>query len=82
MGCVVVDLNNGVSVTAVAPAAWADSDKATRPVAPRSALRKNDFIIVTSLVDSADLDLGTGRAFVKVPGRDDSTKEPAPEGPP
>src|SRR6476661_774193 len=39
-GCVVaVDLNSGVSVTAVELAAWADNDKATRPAAPRSAVR-------------------------------------------
>jgi hypothetical protein len=42
---VVVDLNSGVSVTAVEPAAWADSDKVTTPAAPRSALRMNDFTI-------------------------------------
>jgi hypothetical protein len=29
----------------VVPAAWADSDKATRPAVPRSALRINDFMI-------------------------------------
>src|SRR5437762_3884525 len=51
MDCVVdVDLNSGMSVTAVEPAAWADSDKATRPAAPRSAARTNDFMFETSLV--------------------------------
>src|SRR5436190_11889532 len=51
MDCVVdVDLNSGMSVTAVEPAAWADSDKATRPAAPRSVARTNDFMFETSLV--------------------------------
>jgi hypothetical protein len=49
---VVVNLNSGVSVTAVEPAAWANSDKATRPAAPRSALRRSDFMIEASMVDS------------------------------
>jgi hypothetical protein len=40
----VFDLNSGVSVTAVEPVALAGSDKATRPAAPRSALRVNDFM--------------------------------------
>ena len=40
-----VDFNSGVSVTAVELAAWTGSDKATRPAAPRSALRTNDFMI-------------------------------------
>jgi|RhiMetdeSRZDD1v2_1073273.scaffolds.fasta_scaffold2060260_1 hypothetical protein len=40
-----VDFSSGESVTAVEPAAWADSDKATRPAAPRSALRTNDFMV-------------------------------------
>src|SRR3954464_13673568 len=55
MYCVVtVDLNSGVSVSAVEPAAWADSDKATRPAAPRSALRVNDFMFEPSMLDAAD----------------------------
>jgi hypothetical protein len=46
IGAVVdVDFMSAVSVTAVEPAAWADSDKATRPAAPRSALRTNDFMV-------------------------------------
>ena len=49
----VVDLNSGVSVTDVEPAAWADSDKATRPAAARSAVRMN-VMIETSMVDSAE----------------------------
>ena len=49
MYCVVDDdLIAAVSVTDVEPAAWADSDKATRPAAPRSAVRTNDFIAKTS----------------------------------
>src|SRR3954452_11829069 len=53
-GVVAVDLNSGVSVTDVVPAAWADNDKATRPAAPRSAVRINDFIIDTSTFDVVD----------------------------
>src|SRR5215213_467811 len=45
MGSVVVALNCGVSVVAVEPAAWAESDQATRPAPARSALRMNDFMI-------------------------------------
>src|SRR4051795_2354303 len=53
---VAVDLNSEVSVTDVAPAAWADSDKATRPAVPRSAVRMNDFIINISIFHVSDDD--------------------------
>src|SRR5436190_714440 len=46
MFCVVAfDLIDAVSVAEVEPAALADSDKARRPAAPRSAVRMNDFIL-------------------------------------
>jgi hypothetical protein len=45
-------LNAGVSVV-VELAAWADSDMATRPAAPRSAVRTSFMMSLSGLVVSA-----------------------------
>jgi hypothetical protein len=56
MSFVAAEFNSGVSPATVELNAWAGSDKATTPAAPRSAVRMNDFMIETSMVVSVDTD--------------------------
>src|SRR3954466_7235974 len=49
---VVDEFNSHVSLTGVELVAWAESDRATRPAAPKSAVRMNDFMCESSLVYS------------------------------